>query len=119
MKKLLLGISTVLCVCYMATAIVKAESMQTPDTVIQTQDKKTEKEMEELPDQVQTAFNESDYANLKIDKIYEVIKHEESDLIRKGETFYEFVLLNGPEKWAVQYTKEGKFIHAEKVDTDD
>lgn len=118
MKKLLLGILTVLCVSYMATAIVKAESFKPHDSITQTQDAKTEKEMEEIPDQVQTAFNESDYANLKIDKIYEVIKYEESDLIKKGETFYQFVLLNGLEKWAVQYTKEGKFINALKLDTD-
>lgn len=119
MKKLLLGILTVISVSYMATAIVKADSLTSHHLTVQAQDDvKTEKEMEDLPDLVQTAFNESDYANLKIDKIYEVVKQEESDLIKKGETFYEFVLLNGPEKWAVQYTKEGKFIDAQKLDTE-
>lgn len=119
MKKLMLGILTVLCVSYMATAIVKAESLQSHHLLEQTQDDvKTEKEMEDIPDQVQTAFNDSDYANLQVDKIYEVVKQEESDLIKKGETFYEFVLLNGPEKWAVHYSKEGKFIAAKKLDTE-
>lgn len=108
MKKLLLSLLIVGSTSFIAVAYVQTKDVR--QNIVQElvqQDDKIKVKKEDLPKVVQIAFQESDYESLKIESIFEVTNKE-------GKV-YEFVLLNGVDKWAIRYSKEGKFIEEKKL----
>jgi hypothetical protein len=99
MKKLALAIGLLIFGATVVPASVNAQ-----ETVAVAEEQKVEVAMEDLPEAVQTGFTNSEFKDLQVEKIYQVVDEETQA------THYLFELKDGEEKIEAKFDDEGNPI---------
>jgi hypothetical protein len=99
MKKLALAIALLVFGATIVPASANAQEM-----VAAADEQKVEVAMEDLPEAVQTGFTNSEYKDLQVEKIYQVVNADTM------ESHYLFQLKDGEEKVEVKFDTEGNPI---------
>lgn len=72
------------------------------------QDQKTEITIDKVPAPVQEALKTNDYEIANVETIYE--------MTAEGKKVYKFIVMEGSQKWAVDFDATGKLLGEKKVD---
>jgi hypothetical protein len=108
MKKIIASLMIAGFVGSIAVAQVPNPENPTETQEMVQQDQKTEITLDKVPAKVKESLKSNDYEIANVETIYE--------MTAEGKKVYKFIVLDGSQKWAVDFDATGKLLGEKKVD---